>query len=125
MLKWRLRDYPVDQSLFNPIQILLSADTLFTGGAINPCSNRSGLFTAGYQSSEISIPADLESQSASAVKISKPRTQTKLGIIELENIIRNSKTGLVIDGRKQLMFQLSNSVIQKLMWNYNTPLKMN
>ena len=46
-LKAWLSGYPVDMSLFNPIQIHLTANPRFIEGATDPFPQRSGMFEAG------------------------------------------------------------------------------
>ena len=43
-LKAWLSGCPVDMRMFNPIQIHLTANPLFSDGAVDPYPNRSGLF---------------------------------------------------------------------------------
>jgi hypothetical protein len=60
-------------------------------------------------------------RSAVAAKSSKQRTIGKSGLLDPSAIIRDLDTGLVIDGREQLMFLLSNQVMQKLVTAEHTP----
>ena len=50
-MKVWLSNCPVDQRLFNPIQIHLTSNPQFRDGAVDPYPNRSGLFEAGIDGS--------------------------------------------------------------------------
>ena len=113
-LKAWLSGCPVDLRLFNPIQIHLTANPLFSDGAVDPYPNRSGLFKAGTGVSTVTVPSDLAFRSAVASKSLKQRTRGTSGLLDPTDIIRDPDTGLYIDGREQLMFLLSNQVMQEL-----------
>ena len=120
MKAW-LSGCPVDLRLFNPIQIHLTANPQFSDGAVDPYPSRSGLFEAGVGISTVTVPADLAFRSAVASKSSKQRTSGKSGLLDPADIIRDPDTGLAIDGREQLMFLLSNQVMQQLVTAEYTP----
>jgi len=120
-LKAWLSGCPVDMRMFNPIQIHLTANPLFSDGAIDPYPNRSGLFKAGTGVSTVTVPSDLAFRSAVASKSSKQRTRGTSGLLDPADIIRDPDTGLAIDGREQLMFLLSNQVMQELVTSEYTP----
>ena len=65
-LKTWLSGGPVDMRMFNPIQIHLTANPLFSDGAVDPYPNRSGLFEAGPGISTVTVPSDLAFRSAVA-----------------------------------------------------------
>jgi hypothetical protein len=113
-LKTWLAGYPVDMRMFNPIQIHLTANPLFNHGAVDPHPNRSGLFEAGTGVSTVTVPADLAFRGAVASTSSKQRTHGKSGLLDPADIERDPVTNLAIDGREQLMFLLSNQVMQEL-----------
>ena len=113
-LKAWLSGYPADDHMFNPIQIHLTANPQFSNGAVDPHPNRSGLFEAGTGVSTVTVPADLAFRSAVASTSSKQRTRGKLGLLDPADIERDPVTNLAIDGREQLMFLLSNQVMQEL-----------
>jgi hypothetical protein len=113
-LKTWLAGYPVDMRMFNPIQIHLTANPLFNHGAVDPHPNRSGLFEAGTGVSTVTVPADLAFRGAVASTSSKQRTRGKSGLLDPADIERDPVTNLAIDGREQLMFLLSNQVMQEL-----------
>ncbi|MDB4209510.1 hypothetical protein N9793_00865 [bacterium] len=120
-MKASLSGCPVDLRLFNPIQIHLTANPQFSDGAVDPYPNRSGLFEAGTGISTVTVPSDLAFRSAVASKSSKQRTNGKSGLLDPADIIRDADTGLAIDGREQLMFLLSNQVMQQLVTLEHTP----
>ena len=113
MKAW-LSGYPVDLRLFNPIQIHLTANPQFTDGATDPYPNRSGMFEAGHQITTVSIPEDLESRALSLAVMTKARSRSKSGSLDPVEVVRDPNTGLVIDGREQLMFLLSNEVMREM-----------
>ena len=120
-LKTWLSGCPVDMRMFNPIQIHLTANPQFSDGAVDPYPNRSGLFKAGTGVSTVTVPSDLAFRSAVASKSSKQRTRGTSGLLDPADIIRDPDTGLAIDGREQLMFLLSNQVMQELVTLERTP----
>ncbi|MDB2517101.1 hypothetical protein N9X22_07590, partial [Planktomarina temperata] len=120
-LKTWLSGYPADDRMFNPIQIHLTANPLFSDGAVDPYPNRSGLFEAGTGISTVTVPSDLAFRSAVASKSSKQRTNGKSGLLDPAGIERDPVTNLAFDGREQLMFLLSNQVMQELVTLEHTP----
>ena len=120
-LKTWLSGYPADDHMFNPIQIHLTANPQFRDGAVDPYPNRSGLFKAGTGVSTVTVPSDLAFRSAVASKSAKQRTRGTSGLLDPADIIRDPDTGLAIDGREQLMFLLSNQVMQQLVTAEHTP----
>ncbi|MDA8884220.1 hypothetical protein N9H99_05710, partial [Planktomarina temperata] len=120
MKAW-LSGCPVDMRMFNPIQIHLTANPQFSDGAIDPYPNRSGLFKAGRGVSTVAVPSDLAFRSAVASKSSKQRTSGKSGLLDPAGIERDPVTNLAFDGREQLMFLLSNQVMQELVTTEHTP----
>ena len=113
MKAW-LSGCPVDMRMFNPIQIHLTANPGFMNGAVDPYPNRSGLFEAGAGVSTVTVPSDLAFRSAVASTSSKQRTSGKSGLLDSKDTERDPVTNLAIDGREQLMFLLSNQVMQEL-----------
>tara|TARA_R110002073_G_C9484579_1_gene580285 strand:- start:343 stop:3543 length:3201 start_codon:yes stop_codon:yes gene_type:complete len=120
MKAW-LSGCPVDMRMFNPIQIHLTAKPRFVDGAVDPYPDRSGLFDAGTGISTVTVPSDLAFRSAVASKSSKQRTSGKSGLLDPSDIERDPVTDLAIDGREQLMFLLSNQVMQELVTAEHTP----
>ena len=120
-LKTWLSGCPVDMRMFNPIQIHLTANPQFSDGAVDPYPNRSGLFKAGTGVSTVTVPSDLAFRSAVASKSSKQRTRGKSGLLDPAGIERDPVTNLAFDGREQLMFLLSNQVMQELVTTEHTP----
>lgn len=120
MKAW-LAGCPVDLSLFNPIQIHLTANPLFVDGAVDSFPNRSGLYGAGKGLSTVSVPDDLVSRTRLAQAASKQRTRGKSQVLDPKGIIRDPITGLAIDGREQLMFLLSNEVMRELVTATHKP----
>ena len=107
--------------MFNPIQIHLTANPQFSDGAVDPYPNRSGLFKAGTGVSTVTVPSDLAFRSAVASKSSKQRASGKSGLLDPAGIERDPVTNLAFDGREQLMFLLSNQVMQELVTTEHTP----
>ena len=95
-----------------PIQIHLTANPQFIGGATDPYPNRSGMFDAGHQTTTVTVPDDLESRALSLRARSIPRNRSKSGSLDPVEVVRDPNTGLAIDGREQLMFTLSNGVTE-------------
>jgi hypothetical protein len=120
-LKTWLSGYPADDRMFNPIQIHLTANPQFGDGAVDPYPNRSGLFESGTGLSTVTVPSGLAFRSAVASRSSKQRTRGKSGLLDPSDIIRDPDTDLVTDGREQLMFLLSNQVMQELVTPERTP----
>ena len=113
MKAW-LSGCPVDMRMFNPIQIHLTANPSFENGASDPYPNRSGMFEAGHGVISVPVPDDLQGRSASLAVMTKPRHHSQSGSLDPVEVVRDPETGLAIDGREQLMFQLSNEVMQTL-----------
>ena len=120
-LKTWLSGYPADDRMFNQIQIHLTANPQFGDGAVDPYPNRSGLFESGTGLSTVTVPSGLAFRSAVASRSSKQRTRGKSGLLDPSDIIRDPDTVLVTDGREQLMFLLSNQVMQELVTPERTP----
>jgi hypothetical protein len=74
--------------------------------------HRSGLFEAGADRDTVSVPDDLETRTQAT--LSKPRHVRQGGVVESQDIIRDPSTGLVINGRERLLFDLSNEVTVEL-----------
>ena len=103
---------PADLNLFQPVQMHYIARPMFNGGAIDPLPKRSGKHDAGTGIDTVSVPDDLETRTRST--LSKPRHVRPGGVVESQDIIRDPSTGLVIDGRERLLFELSNEVTVEL-----------
>ena len=120
MKAW-LAGCPVDMGLFNPVQIHLTANPHFIDGAVDPYPNRSGLYEAGNGVTTVSVPDDLEVRVKENKRVTIRRTRNKSGVLDPAEIVRDLETGLVIDGREQLMFRLSNEVMLTLVSPQHTP----
>ncbi|WP_435137733.1 hypothetical protein [Pseudopelagicola sp. nBUS_19] len=103
---------PADLHLFQPVQMHYIAKPMFNGGAIDPLPHRSGTHRASAGKDTVNVPDDLSSR-ARAVS-SRPKHIRSGGIVEGQEIIRDSTSGLAIDGREQLLFGLSNEVTEEL-----------
>jgi hypothetical protein len=103
---------PADLRLFNPVQMHFIARPLFSEGAVDPLPHRSGLFEAGADRDTVSVPDDLETRTQAT--LSKPRHVRQGGVVESQDIIRDPSTGLLINGRERLLFDLSNEVTVEL-----------
>ena len=79
------------------------------------------MFEAGNGISTVRVPIDLAARTSRVKATSKQRTHNKAGILDPVTIIRDPKTGRVIDGREQLMFLLSNEVMRELVTTNHTP----
>ena len=111
MKAW-LSGCPVDKRLFNPIQIHLTANPQFVGGATDPYPNRPGMFEAGHQAIIVTVPDDLESKAVSLRARSKPRSTSRSGSLDPVEVFRDPGAGLAIDGREQLGLCAPNNVPQ-------------
>jgi hypothetical protein len=120
-LKAWLSGYPVDNSLFNPIQIHLTANPRFIEGATDPFPQRSGMFEVRNGISIVRVPIDLAARTSRVTTTSKQRTHNKAGILDPASIIRDPETEQVVDGREQLMFLLSNEVMRELVTTNHIP----
>ena len=69
-------------TLFNPIQIHITANPQFVEGTTDPYSNRSGMFEAGHQITTVAVPDDIESTAVSLRAISMPRSKSKSGSLD-------------------------------------------
>jgi hypothetical protein len=105
---------PADLRLFHPVQMHYIARPLFYEGAFDPVSQRSGKHDAGAGISTVTVPSDLAFRSAVASTSSKQRTRGKSGLLYPADISYDPDTRLAIDGREQLMFLLSNQVMEQL-----------
>lgn len=106
-----LSDYPVDKALFNAVQPHFTADPEFEGG-VDPYPDRFGLYEPVEATDTVVVPLDLAERTV--VRDQKPRHVRASGVIERQEIIRDEVSGLAIDGREQLLFDLSNEVISDL-----------
>lgn len=120
MKAW-LSGCPVDIRMFNPIQIHLTANPSFVDGASDPYPDRSGLFEAGHGVTSVPIPDDLQGRTANLTAMTKPRSRSKSGSLDPAEVVRDPVSGLAIDGREQLMFQLSIEVMQTLVTEKSGP----
>lgn len=99
---------PVDKSLFQAVQPHFTANPEFVGGD-DPYPERFGLYEPPEATETVAVPADLAQRVI--VHDKKPRHVRASGVIERQEIIRDAETGLAIDGREQLLFDLSNEVM--------------
>lgn len=105
---------PVDPRMFNATQMHLTAAPEFKDGAVDPFPNRSRLFSAGQGKDTVGVPVDLTARSQVHVVANRPRGRTKSNQLDRVEVIRDPKTGLAIDGREALLFQLSKEVTAAL-----------
>lgn len=103
-----LSDYPVDKALFNAVQPHFTADPEFIGG-VDPYPDRFGLYEPVDATDTVFVPLDLAERTV--IQDQKPRHVRASGVIERQEIIRDADTALAIDGREQLLFDLSNEVM--------------
>ena len=120
-MKTWLGGRPVDLRIFDPVQIHLTTNPQFVDGAIDPYPTRSGFHRAGNGVQSVPVPNDLATRTVEVQTMSKPRAKNRSGILDPAEIIRDPETGLVIDGREQLMFRLSNEIMLKLVNGKKTP----
>ncbi|WP_135507378.1 hypothetical protein [Roseovarius aestuariivivens] len=106
-----LDDCPVDRSLFNPTQLHLTSTPEFIGGD-DPYPERFGLYAPMGASDTVEVPSDLADRII--FNSAQPRHRRDTGAVEPQEIVRDQDTGLAIDGREQLMFDLSNEVMFEL-----------
>jgi len=111
MKAW-LGDAPVDLKLFHPVQMHYIARPVFSDGAVDPLPQRSGKYDAGGGRDTVSVPDDLETRTRAT--LSKPIHVRQGGVVESQEVIRDPETGLAINGREWLLFELSNEVTVEL-----------
>lgn len=120
MKAW-LAGYPVDLSLFNPIQIHLTANPLFVHADDEPKLVRSGFISGDDQSAQVEVPSNLMAQAKVIQGYSRQRHRGVSRALDPSTIIRDEVTGLVIDGREQLLFLLSTRAMRTLTTSSYTP----
>ena len=116
-----LHGCPVDLRMYDPIQIHLTANPRFIDGANDPLPNRSGHFIAKGDQTVVVVPNDLTERTEYLQVLTKPKAQSKSGLLDPNETIRDPHTGLAIDGREQLMFKLSNQVMMDLVTSDHQP----
>jgi hypothetical protein len=103
---------PVDLRLFYPVQMHYIARPLFSEGVVDPVPQRSGKHDAGTDRDTVRVPDDLKTRTQAT--LSKPRHVRQDGVVESQDIIRDPSTGLVINGRERLLFDLSDQAKAEL-----------
>lgn len=114
MKAW-LADSPVDSSLFNPVQLHLTCSPAFRDGLIDPVKQRAGLIKSEGLAHAVGVPDDLRSKATIKHHSSKPRHRSLSGTFYPVSVVFDAESGLAIDGREQLMFQLSNECMSQLL----------
>lgn len=107
-------DVPIDQALFNPVQVHYTVPPNFKNEAVDPLKKRSGTYRPEGSSDTVAVPNDLDERLASIPKAARITTLTGDGTIEWiepQEIVRDGNTGLVIDGREKLLYHLSLSTM--------------
>ena len=107
-------DVPIDQALFNPVQVHYTVPPNFKNEAVDPLKKRSGTYRPEGSSDTVAVPNDLDERLASIPKAARRTTLTGDGTIEWiepQEIVRDGNTGLVIDGREKLLYHLSLSTM--------------
>ena len=110
-------EVPVDQALFSPVQVHYTSPPIFLGGALDPLNKRSGIYRPDGPSDTVTVPEGLDSRVVAKPKAARRTTLSgdgKMEWIEPQEIIRDENTGLVIDGREKLLYQLSLLVMTEL-----------
>ena len=102
----------VDLSLYRPVQPHFTARPIFTDGAVDPLPNRSGLFKVNKGKDTVRVPSNLKELIEKPFLIQRASYVRSDGFIESQEIIRDTETGLAIDGREKLLFSLSLQVIR-------------
>ena len=98
----------VDLALFNPVQLHLTANPEFIGGD-DPYPERFGLYEPERCADTVTVPETFPEASSSRRATAK---HVRAGnMIEHAEIIRDEGTGLAVDGRERLLFELSNEVM--------------
>lgn len=112
MKAW-LSNYPIDLHLYNPVQLHYVAQPIFSNDALDPLlRNRSGILRMGEGIDSVPVPTDLDQRSVGYAR--RPRHIRAGGFVEHQGIVRSETTGLAIDGRERLLFDLSNEVTTQL-----------
>jgi hypothetical protein len=96
-----------DLSVYSPNQLLLTCAPIFPDGIEDPVKQRNGLYAKDGWSDTVCVPTDLSDKAKHYSNIRTQRARLRSGEIALADIIFDPDTGLVIDGREQLLFHLS------------------
>jgi hypothetical protein len=100
-------EVPVDLSLFRPVQPHFTAHPVFVEGAVDPLPARSGIYQAGSGQLTVNVPDNLHVLEVSRRAATRQRHIRANGFIEAQEIVRDPDTGLAVDGREKLLYQLS------------------
>ena len=111
-LKAWLAGCPFDPLLFSAVQLHFTANPIFEQGAIDPLQQRMGLYEPKDAVDTVSVP---EMSDIPAFVPSRIRGVSSNGLIDGQGIIRDKKTGLVIDGRERFLLLCSNQAMQSLL----------
>lgn len=110
-LKAWMQNSPVDRSLFNPVQVHYTANPILEDGAVDPITQRVGLYMPKAGSDTVVVP-ELSSFSASE----NVRQYVSSGnSIEPQEIVRDPVSDLVINGRERFLFFKSKDATKALM----------
>ena len=110
-------EVPIDQALFQPVQVHYTSPPIFLEGAVDPLKTRSGIYKPEGFTDAVAVPVGLDELVAAMPKATKRVTLSSDGKtewIEPQEIIRDGNTNLVIDGREKLLYHLSLSVMTEL-----------
>jgi hypothetical protein len=113
-----------DLSVYSPNQLLLTCAPMFPDGVDDPVKQRNGLYAQDNWSDTISVPKDLSEKAKHYSKTRTQRARLRSGEIASADIIFDPNTGLVVDGREQLLFYLSLQEAETLLRTSKTKLDL-
>ena len=113
--------YPVDLALYKPTQPIFTSSPVFDPPEYDPFTPRSGLLSWENENVEVPVPADLADRVLKRTRDNLRRTRNvRNDNIEDDRIIRDPVSGLVTDGREQLLFDKSVEAAQLLTKGLNS-----
>ena len=121
-MKGWLQSAPVDLALFNPVQPHFTAKPILIGDAEDPMPERSGIYKPSDVDT-VSVPAEITPY----IRASRNyhAAMNKLGLLDEQQVVRDSETSLIVDGRERFLLLCSNQAMVQLLKGdekKNTPL---
>ncbi|MCL7410182.1 hypothetical protein MWN62_14170, partial [Marivivens donghaensis] len=113
-LKDWLHDAPVDHALFNPVQVHYTANPILEEGISDPIKNRLGSYMPKDGKATVLVPEVITPRSYHHT-VKPTQFISSNGIVDPQGIIRDAKSGLVIDGRERFLLLKSNDAVKELM----------
>ncbi|WP_197492317.1 DEAD/DEAH box helicase family protein [Phaeobacter gallaeciensis] len=107
-----LQETPVDLSVFNAVQPHFTAAPILENGVKDPVVKRLGLHNPSGFRLSVQPPSDLSDR---ALRPRHCQHRSDTDRLDVQGIIRDPDTGLVIDGRERFMLLKSNDATCELM----------